>query len=329
MTLTLPPTTEVSAPWASGWTSLTALDLNDEGPYLLVYNRNSGIVRVDHLNPSGNGSTNVWQGTWAPGWTSIISFQPAGGARSILVYNSATGAVRIDTVNAGGVGTTNVWSGDWAKGWTHVEVAMCEVPGPPPPPGGISFGQSEPFLMVYNSGTGIVRIDSFVSSGKGTNNVWQSTWAPGWTTLLPFGAGDGGSFSDVLLAYNSNSGWVRMDNFNENGKATTNFWAPKEPHWATGWSAFQGFVDQGDGPCLLAYNDVSGLVHVGKAVATGGMENQWVSTWASGWSSFVFYGETSTGVGATEVDVFGLSYMVGSGEMQIMRYARSTVLIPT
>jgi len=145
----------------------------------------------------------------------------------VLVYNAVSGAVRMDVFNAGGKGTTNVWAATWAPGWTTVATL-----------GGDRFFPPSSVLLVYNRGSGAVRIDTFNDDGKGTTNVWSTTWAPGWTTVAAFAGSE--FLPSVLLVYNNGSGAVRMDTFNDGWKGTTNVW---KSTWKAGWSTFEFFSE--------------------------------------------------------------------------------------
>ena len=120
-------------------------------PYILEYKTGAGTVAVDRLDPSGKGTTGVWQGKWSQGWSSIVPFQMSG-AQYILEYKTGAGTVAIDQIKPGGSGTTEVWSGKWTQGWSSI----------------VPFQMSgEPYILEYKTGDGTVAIDQMKPDGKG------------------------------------------------------------------------------------------------------------------------------------------------------------------
>jgi hypothetical protein len=257
--------------WAKGWSSVTAFQRANE-PYLQLYNKTSGAVKVVKVKAAGDGVTEVWAEEWSSGWTSFMPFT-LGGVPHCLSCKTSNGLAHFYRFDANG--WTKTGGEDWASGWSSFVPFVLA---------------GAPFYLAYKSVDGKVSIGKISADGKGADSVWSGDWSTGWTTFYPFVH----AREPYFLAYKRDGGRVEIFKVNAGGKGVTKTW---DGDWSSGWTTFLPL--SADGKDFLAHKGAyetkilnsmmvyipgNGLAHVSRITSpTEGTDTRWCSQWKGSW----------------------------------------------
>jgi hypothetical protein len=185
-----------------GWSIVTPIGSSTyQADHLIVYNKDTGQVRIDRFAAGGAGTVNVFDAGWATGWSTLMPFRLSGTSWHFLIYNADTGMFHIDQFDDPTLGSNTMLAGTWAPGWTSF-MAYPEI---------VFDASPDHFFMAYNATTGAAHFDRI--SPTGFEIIQQDTWAPGWTHLAPvlLGGTETAQSSPGMLVYDAGSGTVHSD----------------------------------------------------------------------------------------------------------------------
>jgi hypothetical protein len=278
--------------WRSGLSHIVPFEW-DHRDYFLQYSWWTGEVSFVRVNNGGQSVSSRGGATWAKGWDQVITFE-LDRDRFVLVYDRTSRRVRIDRiiVSARRVRTDNVWEGRWSTGWRPVV------------PIGLDGFQRD-HVLVYDPGTGVVRVDAVNREGTpggGTTNVLQRTWRKGLTTVMPFRLG----LRDwYVLAYHKGDGEGAVYRMRRNSHGAPSVRKVQDLAWGKGWTHFVPYPQHSDysyeredathpSTRFLAFRGTDGLVHFDRFFRTR-MEVLGTDRWDTRWDLLVPYHRGAAG----------------------------------
>ncbi len=262
---------------ATGWTSLVAMDMNDDGlSDLLSYNVLTGQAIHELAEPDPPGMRALVSGVnLGKGWTSIVPMNIHGEGRpdiaDLLLYNAATGQTAYEIGASPGVLNGIGDAAFAAPGFTAIIPMNIN-------------GDALTDLLWYNAATGLAVYTVGRYDGKvyGQHVIAVRDAAPGWTAIVPMRL-NGDALTD-LLSYNAATG-LAIYSVGDGTSQTV----VRTVQAAPGWTSIVPFDLNGDGLTdLLSYNAATGLAFY--SIATGSGEQQVVGTAVQGaawWTSIV------------------------------------------
>ena len=258
-------TTTLTRNWSLQWTNIEAFTLGGQH-YFVLYKQRTGRIYFARIADDGSTYYKAADGTWGTGWTHIVPFT-SGSYAYLLVYSSFTGAAAWERVNPGAVFTTNLHTESWIRGRTLIQ----------------PFHRTSQYMVLYCGGNGLAKIFKvdFTYSSVTTTQKHVSTWELNWTHFVDYNVGASAQYS-YLLAYNQDSGKVKIFNYNYGGYGVTEKWAST---WQKTWTHITGFYIGTTGH-LLMYRTTTGAVQTLEMAAygLGYVSKLWTSGWSIGWN---------------------------------------------
>jgi hypothetical protein len=150
------------------WTHLGSFYING-APYIISYDKNTGVVFFDQIGANGSIAHTVWSGNMGAGWTHLMAFTDAKNEPGFMVYNRLTGAVRFNLINAFAQGYKTTYSGTFWMGWTNF----------------VHSAVNSQFIA-YNAITGEVHFAVMKDDATGYTIQSQGYWTKNVSLLSPF-----------------------------------------------------------------------------------------------------------------------------------------------
>lgn len=248
--------------------------------YILRYNPQSGMVRINQMHVSNSNNPQTHKIKWGMNWNTIMPFYAGGNSQPhVLLYNFANGELAFRRIHPDHKGTTFLKKYTVYAGWTHM------VP--------VTF-DGKPHFLSYDSRYGFLNIDRINQTSSGFSAMTKTKIGKGYTHLVPYEEGP----RRYLLLYGGGSGKmeiIRLKPRAQSGGEAIDVESVWSDNRRRNWSHLAPMPRDGK-RYMFGYDAADGTAKIWLIRTNGrGLEHVKNLGWSTGYSSITPYSNGSTG----------------------------------
>ncbi|HJQ77271.1 MAG TPA: VanW family protein [Acidimicrobiia bacterium] len=230
----LPAPIQQGDEYTTGWSSITAVDLDGQGQDEMFFYRDDGLYRYYNIRPDGSLPTPITQGdNYTEGWDVITAIDLDGdGQDEMFFYRADDGLFRYYDIRPNGSLPTPILAGDtYTIGWSSITAVDLD-----------DDGQDEIFF--YRASDGLYRYYDIRSDGSLGEPISQgSEYTPGFSSITAINLD--GDQQDEMFFYRDD-GLYRFYDVRPDGSLPSPIL--EGDNYTSGWNSITAINLQGDQP---------------------------------------------------------------------------------